>query len=400
MTLLTGTAGGQVIILISMPVISRLYSPADFGVYAVLNSVIAILGVAACLRYDVALALPRRGRDAVSLLCVGFLSLVLFSVIAPWFSVLVTDNAGAPIKYINEGLNFVIVVFGIFAFGGVALLQSWFIRRRRFILVSRNKVIQSFARVFIQIIAGVSGFVVNGLLLGVIVGYMVGFALYAKSIRLRLFGLTNRRRVFEYASRYRKYPIYSTWEALANASAIYLPIIIMARYLPSEEVGYLNLAMMILQAPVGLIATSAAQIFLSEAPKRHAEGTLKVFFTEIVWRLAKMGVLPFLLVLVVLPFGVSEIFGDKWEPVGAMIIWMLPWFFMQLVASPVSMSFHVLGRQELALVLQVFSLLTRLAFIYLCVIYFESWVVEGYAISGFVVYLIYFLVVYFLVKRG
>ncbi|MDB5729858.1 MAG: hypothetical protein JWQ00_3063, partial [Noviherbaspirillum sp.] len=50
-----GIAGGQLIVLLAMPVLARKYSPAEFGVYASLVAVSSVTATAACMRFDVAL---------------------------------------------------------------------------------------------------------------------------------------------------------------------------------------------------------------------------------------------------------------------------------------------------------------------------------------------------------
>jgi O-antigen/teichoic acid export membrane protein len=53
-----GSAVGQGLLIVSAPVLTRLYTPADFGVLAVYVSILSILAVAATLRYEMAITLP------------------------------------------------------------------------------------------------------------------------------------------------------------------------------------------------------------------------------------------------------------------------------------------------------------------------------------------------------
>lgn len=78
---------------------------------------------------------------------------------------------------------------------------------------------------------------------------------------------------------------------------------------------------------------------------------------------------------------------------GSMVLWMLPWFFMQVISSPVSMSLHVVGKQKTALVLQIFGLLLRAGGVIIITYFFRSYIFEYYAVSGFVFYSLYLLVV-------
>ena len=81
-----GTALAQAVSIISIPVLSRLFPPEAFGVAAVFASVGGIGGIISCLRYDLAIMLPKEEKDAAS---VFFLSLIfVFLVSGVFFIVL------------------------------------------------------------------------------------------------------------------------------------------------------------------------------------------------------------------------------------------------------------------------------------------------------------------------
>jgi len=74
--MLTGSAGGQAVSLLLSPLLTRLYSPQEFGILSVYSAIIAILVVVASLRYELALPLVRDDEDAVNLMMVCLLTLV------------------------------------------------------------------------------------------------------------------------------------------------------------------------------------------------------------------------------------------------------------------------------------------------------------------------------------
>src|SRR5687767_8086459 len=72
MVLFSGTAAAQLVNLASYPFLARLYTPADFGVFAMFVAVSAIPGAIACGRFDLAVpTAPRAGRFAILWLCVA-----------------------------------------------------------------------------------------------------------------------------------------------------------------------------------------------------------------------------------------------------------------------------------------------------------------------------------------
>lgn len=82
-----GTAAGQAIVVLASPVLTRLYTPEDFGVLAVYASLLCVLSTVATLRYELAIPLPKRDEDAAALV-------VLCLVIVLGMSLLVAMGFG------------------------------------------------------------------------------------------------------------------------------------------------------------------------------------------------------------------------------------------------------------------------------------------------------------------
>jgi len=77
-----GTTIAQGLNVAIMPVLSRIYSPSDFGVMAVFVSVTAILTELSGFRYHLAIPLPKQERYAKALIVLSSLLQDCFS----WFS--------------------------------------------------------------------------------------------------------------------------------------------------------------------------------------------------------------------------------------------------------------------------------------------------------------------------
>jgi O-antigen/teichoic acid export membrane protein len=78
--LVGGTVGAQVIMVLAAPVLTRLYTPQDFGLLAVFAALLSIVVVVASLRYELAIPLPHDDREAAALLVLSLL--IVFAVAA------------------------------------------------------------------------------------------------------------------------------------------------------------------------------------------------------------------------------------------------------------------------------------------------------------------------------
>ena len=78
-TLSTGTIIAQALGILAAPILSRLFAPEAFGVLGLFTAISGIIGAMVCLRYDLAIMLPRQDKKAVNLFAGSLLSAALIS---------------------------------------------------------------------------------------------------------------------------------------------------------------------------------------------------------------------------------------------------------------------------------------------------------------------------------
>lgn len=393
--LVGGTAIGHLLTLIVMPLNTRLYTPHDFGIAATFASIVAIVVSAACLRFDMAITLPETDDEAVNLLAVSLVSVsiitLLTSVVPFGFSAHGTQFGIAP--DIARMLWFLPVAV---AMGGSYLaLQMWFVRMSDFRRIAHSRIVQSAAAGSGQVSFGLISSGPAGLLIGQILNtgggsVMLGARLLRRQkALLEKISLAQMRAVMR---RYDRFPKYSVWEALANGASIHLPILLIATLATPAELGYLALAIFVLQAPMSLIGNAIGQVYLANAPVARREGRLDSYTFGIARTLSRMVAVPMATAAIMAPILFTIVFGQTWERAGVLVTWMAPWFALQFIASPVSTALHVAGQQRLALMLQLFGLMFRVGCVYVAS-RVGFGITEAYAVSGAVFYFIYLVVV-------
>ncbi|GGY27465.1 hypothetical protein GCM10008098_20670 [Rhodanobacter panaciterrae] len=248
----------------------------------------------------------------------------------------------------------------------------------------------------VQVGFGWLGMAPFGLLLGQMINSGAGIAGLGRDFfredrnKLPSLSFNGMRKMFH---AYDRFPKYSTFEGLANTAGIQLPVIIIAALAVGPEAGYLMLATRAMAAPMTLIGSSVAQVYLSRAPEELRRDSLGEFTAKVIGGLAKSGVGPLIFAGIISPVAFPIIFGEEWRRAGDIVGWMTPWFVAQFLASPVSMTLHVTGHQRRALVLQLFGVIVRVGAVLLAAKFAADDVVEIYAVSGFLFYLVYVYVV-------
>lgn len=400
--LVGGTAFSQLIALLALPFLTRLYTPEDFTVLATYASILGIIASIACLRFEIAIPIPKEQESAIHLFALSVISVVSITLLT-WFTIVIGED------WINKLTNQRLVGYlwllpiGVFFIGLYNALQYWMTREKAFPIVAKTRMTQSISGAATQLGLGYAGISPLGLLLGQLISSgagIFGLSRYFSKEYKELIYKINVKDIKKTFKRYDRFPKYSTWEALTNSAGIQLPILIIATLALGAEAGFLMLAIRLLSAPMGLIGGSVAQVYLAEAAEKHHKGKLKEFTRKTTITLAKLGIIPLLLVGIISPFIIPFIFGEEWRRTGILISWMTPWFFMQFITSPISMSLHITNNQRIAMLLQIVGLVLRGGAVWVAAHYFNERVGEVYAISGFVFYSIYLSVVYKVINKN
>jgi O-antigen/teichoic acid export membrane protein len=351
--LVTGTAVGQVLILAASPLLTRLYTPVDFGVLAVFSGLLGILGIVASLRYDLAIPLAEDDERAVNLLGVSLIVAVLIcaltgvtvwlwgDVITGWFN-----------AEILQPLLWLLPV-GLLAVGCTRAFIHWAIRRQDFGRITRTEISRSIGRVVTQLGFGFLMSGPLGLLVGQIIGQSAGITTLVRAFHRRdgrLWRTISLRGMARAASRYAKLAMLATGTALLSNAGRFAPALFVAALYGVEVAGWFALAQRILDAPA-LVGTAVARVYLSEAPRRARaqDASMYALFKATSWRLLAFGVLSLGLVVVAGPPLFALVFGSAWTEAGRFAQFLALMALARLVVEPVAQTLTVLERQDLQL---------------------------------------------------
>lgn len=363
--LVGGTTLAQALTMLVAPILSRLYAPDAFGTAAVFTSITGIIGVVACLRYELAIMLPERDEDAANLLAV---SLGFVLVIAGLSAVLILFVRGFILRLLNApdlGPYLWLVPLVILAKGVFLALNYWNSRTKHFGRLSIARMFQSMATNGAQLVMGVAGQIHAGGLIGArVLGSAVVTAVLGGQIWRddhRLFAESIQRRgILENLKRYRKFPLLDIWGALLNNVSWQLPALMLSSFFSQTIVGYYALANLVIHLPMILIGSAISQVFFqraSEVNSRQEElgGTVESVFRALV----ALGLFPAVLLTIAGQELFVMVFGRNWSEAGVYVQILGLWMFFWFISSPLSTLFAVLERQEFILRVHVAIFVTR-----------------------------------------
>ncbi len=336
--LAAGTAAAQVVSLVAAPLLTRLYSPAEFGLLAVFTSVVGVAAVVISLRLELAVPVPAEEDVAAEVVTAGIVVAAALAGVAAVLVAVLGDEMSAALSVpeLAPHLRFVPVYL---AAGGVFnMLNYWFARRDRFATVAVVSAVRSVAVAAAQAVLGLARSGGLGLIAGFALGPVVqaGGLLLAGArgrsplpvLRLTWGGLAQVLR------RFRPFVVFGTPQALVNALNQSLPAVVMTLAFSASVAGFYLMAHRLIAAPIGLLGRSVRQVIYPQLARALEEGSA----LRLAWRATfhmSLLALPAAAVVFVLGPGVfAWLLGPEWRVAGEYARYIALWLAMGFVNIP------------------------------------------------------------------
>ncbi|MEM2568006.1 MAG: oligosaccharide flippase family protein [Candidatus Bathyarchaeia archaeon] len=226
-----GTALGQAISVLASPILTRLYTPDDFGVLAVYSSILGILSVVASWRYELAIPLPDKDEDAVNLVALSLGIVVLMSFLVALGVWLLRNQI---VRWVNVPAlqrYLWLLPVGVLLVGAYQVFNYWAIRKKAFGALAQTKLRQGIGATATQISLGLVRPSPLGLLLGQVVGQAGGLLMllgnfwkHAKD----LWKFVDAKESVKLLSRYVRFPIFASWVGVFNTLSVQVPILMLS----------------------------------------------------------------------------------------------------------------------------------------------------------------------------
>ncbi|MFH5835230.1 lipopolysaccharide biosynthesis protein [Proteiniclasticum sp. C24MP] len=352
-----GTAFIQVINIVLSPIITRLYSPEEFGILTLYSSVMAVLIVFGSFYYESAIPIAETEEKAINVfaLCIAILVLVVSVISVLLFfqgeNLLILLDAKDLANYAY------LIPIGVFAVGLYNILMKWTLRERDYKSIFKSKVSQSVSNNLVKIILGLLNFGSLGLLLGNITNQSAGVTVLSFNVfrKKSLVGLIRISEIIWCAKRYINFFWYSLPNAVVLSFTTQIPVFFLTSIYGSEIVGYYGLANSIVKLPVALIGASVGEVFYAEAASIGLENPQRLInlSNKLLKKLLVIGIIPFSVLGIFGPQLFSFVFGHNWYDAGMYSQMLSIGVFANLVFHPISRIYGVFERQRLKLVIDL-----------------------------------------------
>lgn len=394
LTMMTGTTVAQALLLAAAPVLTRIYTPADFGLFAVYTTLTGLLAIIVTGKYDLAILLPKEDGDAANLVALTLTITVVVSVLIA-IGLAASGTLILAAFKIEDGGWLWLAPITVAANGIYLTLSAWNNRLKRYRQIAINRAVQAALIIAGQFAFGLFWHGPHGLILGSVIGYSAATLWWIGATWMQdhgRFGSITRQRLVERAKTHANLPRYSIGVDLLSYVIFQAPVFMLSHFGGPAAVGLYGLTQRVLGAPMVFISNSVGDVFRQRASADYADtGRCDVIFGKTFKSLSLLVIVPSIILFIIAPQLFALVFGEPWREAGAYVRILLPIFLLKFVTNPLSYVFLIAGKLKLDLGLH-FVMLSALAagFYWVAKAHPTAYAVLGvHAVASVILYLCY-----------
>jgi lipopolysaccharide exporter len=362
--LVSGNFIAQFLGILLFPIITRIFSPDDFGVYQLFLSISAILVEFSCLSYQLAIMLPKEDEDSANLVVLCVILVTIISIVSGSIFIIFSDSISQILNTPEISQYFIFLPLLVFLNGMFLCMTYWLTRRKRFGINAIAQIVNSFSIKVVQIGVGLySAPSSAGLIIGAIVSSIASLVVLFQQINddILLFRKVTLKNIRNLAIRYKRFPMFTLLSTGANAVSMHIAPLFLAYFFSQDVVGYYAIASTVVFLPMGIIGYSISHVFFQKAAdEKHLTENVKNLVSEIQRRLISIGMFPIFILMIMGAELFSFVLGSQWSVAGQYAAILAPELLFVFIAAPLITILAVLERQTVDLTFNILLLVSNM----------------------------------------
>jgi len=360
LTLMSGTVVAQAIPIAITPILTRLYTPEEFGLFALFFSILAIFSVVANGRYESAVMLPKKDEEAINIFALGIVINTTLSISLLVIVIIFNDEITHLLGNEEISIWLYFVPVSLFFTGLFNILTSFNNRQKNYRDMADALIIKSLVMSSIQIIIGLLKSGVTGLISGQIFSQLFANMRLLKNIikDKALVSSITIAQIKHLGKRYKKFPQFSLPSALANVLSGHLSNILISSFFSVTTLGLYSLVQRILGVPSALIGKSISMVYYEEGTKEKSQtGSAIKIFNSTLKKLIVIGIPFFGTLFFIVEDLFVFVFSEEWRVAGHYAQIVIPMFLISFVVSSLSATYDMFEALKIELLWQVMLLI-------------------------------------------
>ncbi len=364
--LTAGTGVAAAVGLLATPVLTRIYTPDDYAALGVVVAVTAVGASFATGRFERAIPLQpltEAGDRETAALARLALRIALGTTAVAATAALVMVLLGWNPWQQELGSWVVVIPLGVLVACTQQVMVALSLRRQQYRPLSGVPALQTTVMVVFQ--AGLG--LLSPARWALVVPALLAPGVSALRLRLILPPLGRSAPLRSVAADHADFPRYDLPFSLLNALSLNLQILLASVLYPPEQVGWFALVLLVLGAPVAIVAASFGVVLNRELVDLTQPARMRLMRRTASF-LAIVGVPGFALVGLA-ALNVGTLLGPEWQEAGSVALALLPLLYARFVASPLATALVVARRMRVLLIWQVATLAATLTAFLLAGVY-------------------------------
>lgn len=363
--LISGSSVAQVLPILVSPMLTRLYSPAEFGILGIYLGICAVLSVFAAGRYDMALIEPVKDSEARGLMFGGLWLTALFCVILGAGLMTVGPGLARLLDVPSTGSWLKFVPISVFCMSCSSIFTYWLNRRKNFKGMNAARILNAVGVVGLSLVLAFTQMQPIGLLLGHMCGQFLALV-YQWFAYIRIEAKEDRIPILPLLRIYSRYPKFLIPSTLAGVVAAESPILLLTRFFDEKISGIFYFVNRVVVSPMSIISNTVAEVYRVRAAEHYNQkGQCRQLFLNHFLILALIGFFPWcVLFFYGVPF-FTFVFGPEWKGAGEMATYLSFVVWFQLVSSPLSYTIMLNHSQHIDLYLQIFRVIGAIVSVFI-----------------------------------
>jgi len=304
--------------LIVTPILSRIYTPYDYGELGIFTSIYIIINYIIFLSYDNAIIQTNSRSEIPNLiiLCI-IIAFVIISLISFTFYVGNKLQLDFFSIYPRYDLLIIFLIFSTILNLATAIAN----RFELFTAMSISNISNGLFQATLRVAFGVIIIFKNGLILGTVIANMFAaiilLLLIIPILKKISWDKISFLKIIELLKRYKKFPLYDAPSNLLNFSVGQLTIIILTFYYSTQDIGCFSMITQFVLLPVSFIGSAISKVYYRKISSLGDNiNELRIITLQVSKIIALMCLLPALFLILGGDKMIIWFLGDRWASAG------------------------------------------------------------------------------------
>lgn len=343
------------------PIITRIYTPEEYGILAVYGAILGMISLLGALSYDSAIPIADDDEKAFNILILCLIILIFISSVLI-FTLFTMGDYFLELFKADELLQYKYYIpIGFFLTGLYTVMSNWAYRKKDFKSITFTKYSQSITGNATKITLGLLNFGSIGLVLGTVLSQSAGILTLIKpniAEFKNLYKKVNYQEIKRLSKRYIRFPLYSAPGLFILSISGQLPTLFMSSLYGPSIVGLYGFARGISFMPMTIIGKSVQDVFYGEAASigKANPARIKELSNKLLKKLILLGAVPMIILALFGPLLFSFVFGSNWRVAGIFARILSIEVFFHFIFHPISTVFSIFEQQRASLVLYIVKL--------------------------------------------